>query len=155
MFERLMMYHLNYNYLPKSRVMYLISIVQTQAFQTINKVYYSRKLHDRITFMKNEDLTWLIDKQDCENFSFEEFNKQDFAETFDKLSDNLRENEKRVIDLVFGFETGEPMTYAKAGEVLGITRSRVHELLQQAFKKINKSKQLKKLKEFSEINFCD
>lgn len=68
-------------------------------------------------------------------------------EVLDLLS-NLSEREKKVLDLRFGIEDGEPKTLAEVAKLLRISRERVRQIEERALKKLKKFARERQKEEF-------
>ncbi len=72
-------------------------------------------------------------------------------ETLTPLLDSLREREKDILIERFGLKTGEIKTLQAIGEVKGITRERVRQIVSNALKKLVKKIQEKEFKSLREL----
>ena len=60
-----------------------------------------------------------------------------FAEYFTLAqAEALTTRESHIVDLRYGFTNGEPHTLEQVGEVLGVSRERIHQILQRVHRKI-------------------
>jgi len=151
-FEYLLNYHINYKFLPSTRVLYLSNIIQVNVYKLINKAYQSNKLRSREESMSNQNIAWLIDKQNADIISMENLNMEDLKPKIDKIMSNLSLKEQRVLNLILGFETGEKLTFEEAGEILNLSRSFVCDIYHRALKKLKNPKVLTGIREYSNTN---
>ncbi|TMD65881.1 MAG: hypothetical protein E6I91_09645 [Chloroflexi bacterium] len=62
---------------------------------------------------------------------------ENFAEYFTLAqAEALRERESQIVDLRYGFANGEPHTLQEIGNVFGLTRERIRQLLKRSLRKI-------------------
>ena len=151
-FEHLLDYHLNYEFLPTSRVLYLSNIIQVNSYKLVNRAYQSNKLRSREQSMTNQDLAWVLDKQEADIISMENLNMEDLKPKLDQMMSNLSLKEQRVLNLILGYETGEKVTFEEAGEILNLSKSFVFEIYRRALEKLKNPKVLKNIREYSNTN---
>jgi RNA polymerase nonessential primary-like sigma factor len=89
---------------------------------------------------ENQD-TELMDLLEDPNASPERFMVQSSLRSdLEGLMNSLTNQQQLVIKLRFGFDTGKPLTLAKVGESLEISRERVRQIEREALNKLRKNK---------------
>lgn len=68
-----------------------------------------------------------IDKSVLDEVAFEELGYR-----LDTLMEELNERDQAVLDLYFGLDNGEPMTYEEVGEQFNLTRERIRQITSRA-----------------------
>jgi RNA polymerase nonessential primary-like sigma factor len=59
----------------------------------------------------------------------------------DRLMNDLTMQQRQVLSLRFGLEDGQPLTLAKVGECLNISRERVRQIEREALTKLRKRRE--------------
>lgn len=149
-FEKMNKYILKFNELPKIRAHYTQSLINFYVFGAIQKSYI--KAHNRYiseTLMKNEDLIYRINQEFSEEFSYKHLNINDLKQKIEKIITQLRPREYEILCLRLGLRDGQTLTCEQIGEVLGMTRVRVGQIMKNALNKLRKSKSIKNLEPYA------
>ena len=107
------------------------------------------QIKDHIINMRNSDLIWLIDKEFSEEFSIKELNISDMQPRMKRLFSDLKPREYEILSLRLGLKDGNTLSFDEIGNIMGITRSRVHQIYHNAINKIRKNKSVKGLRTYA------
>lgn len=136
----------DFNFLPLSVFVNEYSCEEYECFLELLKEY------EYFKFLKNS----IFEDDVRENFSLDDFiNGDDNLEEvifnksirviIEELLDTLKEKEKTVIKLRFGFEDGKDRTLEEVGKILGVTRERIRQIEKKALRKLKHYTRKRKL----------
>lgn len=148
-FEHLFNYHINYEFLPANRIAYLSNMVQFNCYCLINRAYQLNKAKSRECLMTNQDIAWIVDKQDADFISMENLNLEDLNFKLIHVMDCLSQKEQRIVKLILGFETGEKITFEECSKILKLSKARTCDIFHKAIKKLQNAKATKKIVDYA------
>ena len=146
-------YETKHNQLPSSLSDYLTSTLNLLVYRKIAREYKKETSHFAHEEAMNIDkLAWVVDKEKSTTISDLNLVKEGFAKSLKKATNQLTEQEKRVIIMRYGLDTGIEMSCVEIAEQLGLTRARIHGILKSALIKLRQPGHAKYLKIYDTID---
>jgi RNA polymerase primary sigma factor len=78
--------------------------------------------------------------------------EDDLHASIDRMLDDLKEREGRVLRMYYGLGTDREMTLEEIGQVMGLTRERIRQIKEEAFEKIRTSKAFRYMQDYAETS---
>lgn len=72
----------------------------------------------------------------------------DLWQRLEEILQKCTEREAQVLRLRFGLEDGKPKTLSEMAELLGVSRERVRQIENKAFRRHSQARRAKKIKDF-------
>lgn len=143
----------DFNILPHFYAEYAKSYISYMSYVRLHRMCdIQQAVSSKVDLHSNNDLTYIINKEKNEKFDHKQILLKDFRKALSKAERELSEQEKMIISLRFGLETGEELQCKDIAIILGLSRARINDALVKALRKLRKEDSVKYTRDYAKID---
>ncbi len=152
--EAIIKYVNNYETLPNSHWDYLCKILNITIYNKLTKIY-SRTKHyqDKVETQPNSSIIYIIDKQGSQSNEYSKILINEARERINKTKAKLPSRNAKVLELRYGLNNNNPLTFEEIGKIENVGRNCAHQLVSAALKRVRKPENIKKLNIYKDLDF--
>ncbi|MBR4998954.1 MAG: sigma-70 family RNA polymerase sigma factor [Clostridia bacterium] len=143
----------DFNILPHFYSEYAKSYMNYMVYVRLHRLCdVENEVSSKVDFYSNNDLSYIVDKEKNEKLDTKTILLKDFRKALKKAEKELTEQEKMIISLRFGLETGEELTTQDIAAILGLSRARICDAILRSLRKLREPYSVRYLKDYANLD---